>query len=74
VFVILGLFGVFVGVTMGALIIYAGRCLAKQRRLLFIYILAGLLCASFPLGTILGVLTFVVLSREDAKDLFRRNA
>ena len=74
VFVILGLFGVFVGLTMGALIIYAGRCLAKQRRMIFIYILAGLLCASFPLGTILGVLTFVVLSREDTKDLFRRNA
>lgn len=73
VFVVAGLFGVFLGVTMGSLIIYAGRCLAKQQRLLFVYILAGLLCANFPLGTILGVLTFIALSNEDAKSLFRRS-
>ena len=74
VFVVLGLFGVLMGLTMGSLVIYAGRCLAKQRRLVFIYILAGLLCASFPLGTILGVLTFIALSNNDAKELFRRQA
>ena len=35
------------------------------------YINAGLNCLSVPLGTVLGVFTFVVMSRPGARMLFR---
>lgn len=69
-----GAFGVLVGVTMGALTIYVGRCLAQRKHLLFVYIMAGLLCASFPLGTVVGVLTFMALANDDTKSLFHKQA
>ncbi len=74
VFMALGSFAVLLGMTMGVLTIYAGRCLAQQKHLIFIYILAGIMCSSFPIGTAIGVLTFMALGNDDAKALFRRRA
>jgi hypothetical protein len=70
VFVVMGLFAFVVVAAIGGLTIFAGRCIAQRKHLTFIYILAGILCTNMPLGTLLGVLTFVVLTRDDAKALF----
>ena len=70
IFVVLGLFGCLFVATVGGLTIFAGRCIAQRKYLTFIYILAGILCTNMPLGTLLGVLTFVVLTKDDAKALF----
>ena len=70
IFVVMGLFGFVLVASVGGLTIFAGRCIAQRKHLTFIYILAGILCTNMPLGTLLGVLTFVVLTRDDAKALF----
>jgi hypothetical protein len=72
-FLAIGIGGVLVGLTMAALTIFAGRCLATKKNLTFVYIMAGLLCTNMPLGTILGVLTFVVLSNDMTRSLFASN-
>jgi hypothetical protein len=48
----------------------AGRGLRTRKSLTIIYIMAALLCLSVPLGTILGIFTFVVLSRPSVKASF----
>lgn len=70
VFVVMGLFAFVFVAAIGGLTIFAGRCIAQRKHLTFIYILAGILCTNMPLGTLLGVLTFVVLTKDDAKALF----
>jgi len=55
-------------------IIAAGRFLAQRRRYLFIFIVACIQCAFMPFGTVLGVFTIIVLSRESVKALFDPHA
>jgi hypothetical protein len=55
---------------MGVLIIVAGRCLANQRRRTFCIVIAAIMCLSFPLGTLLGVFTIIVLARPSVAALF----
>jgi hypothetical protein len=58
------------GWTLAGLLIYAGRCLARRTRRLFCLVAAGLGCLFFPLGTVLGVFTFIVLSRPTVRAVF----
>lgn len=59
------------GITLAVCIILAGRFLARRKRYWFVFVLACLQCAVFPFGTVLGVFTIVVLSRESVKAQFR---
>ena len=58
------------GITLAVCIILAGRFLARRKRYWFVFVLACLQCAVFPFGTVLGVFTIVVLSRESVKAQF----
>ena len=58
------------GLAMAICILMAGRSLARQRRYLFAFVIACLECFFIPFGTILGVFTIIVLSRESVKTLF----
>lgn len=70
-FVIMGTIAVLGGWTLGALTAYAGRCMKARRNFLFILIIAGCNCGFvMPLGTVLGVFTFIVLLRPTVKTLF----
>jgi hypothetical protein len=51
-------------------IFLAGRALAKRRRYWFAFVIACIECIFLPFGTILGVFTIIVLSRESTKQLF----
>jgi len=67
--------GVFCGVvlvvwTLSALTAYAGRCIQKRRRKLFVDVMAALNCLFNPYGTLLGVFTFIVLSSVAASQEF----
>ncbi len=70
-FVVVGSLAVLFGASFGAALIAAGRFLSRKRNLTFCQIVAGLACMSMPLGTVLGVLTFIVLSKHEVKTLFR---
>lgn len=70
-FVTMGTVAVLGGWTLGGLTVYAGKCLKARKNYLFILILAGVNSAFvMPLGTALGVFTFLVLFRPSVKRLF----
>jgi hypothetical protein len=65
-------FGLFVlaGWGFGTLIIYIGRCIKRRVRRGLTLVVASLSTLSIPLGTILGVLTLMVLTRPQVKRLY----
>jgi hypothetical protein len=62
---------ILAGWLFGALQIYAGICLGRRRHMTFIFVIAAIECLFLPWGTVLGVLTIIVLSRPSAAALFR---
>jgi hypothetical protein len=70
IFVAFGSFLFLLGLTMAIFILISGRTLAKRRRYWFTFIVACVECLFMPFGTILGVFTLIVLSRESVKKLF----
>jgi hypothetical protein len=69
-FVVIG--GLVVGLSWAVAIcaIIAGLSLARRKRYIFCIVIAAVLCLWMPLGTILGVLTLVVLLRDSVKQQF----
>jgi hypothetical protein len=58
------------GVAIAICILIAGRSLAKRTCYWLALVVACIECLFIPFGTILGVFTIVVLSRESVKALF----
>jgi len=69
-FVVFGLIIAAIFGAIGVLVLYAGRNLSKHRSYTFCFVVACLICLWMPLGTILGIFTMVVLTRESVKALF----
>jgi hypothetical protein len=69
-FVIIASFFIICGLTFASLVLTAGRFLAKRRHYTFCFVMAGIECIFMPFGTVLGVFTIIVLSRESVKKLF----
>ena len=65
---------VLLSIVSALLLILTGRFLAQHRYRVFCLIIAGLCCLSVPLGTVLGVFTFVVVLRPSVSELFRQKA
>lgn len=70
--VFVGIALVFISIGWGTAlcIIIAGRKLKRHEGRTFCMVIAGIECMFMPFGTILGVFTLVVLSRESVKELF----
>jgi len=58
----------------GILAAMTARYIATRRYRMFCLVVAGLACLSVPLGTALGVYTFVILTRPDVIELFAQMA
>ena len=58
------------GIAMPICILIAGRCLSRHKHYAFALVIACIECLFIPFGTILGVFTIIVLSRESVKELF----
>src|SRR5438067_10067177 len=69
-FIILGGGFFLVGQSLAICIIIAGRFLAQRKRYLFVFVVACCECVFMPFGTVLGVFTIVLLSRESVKSAF----
>ncbi|HEY8563496.1 MAG TPA: hypothetical protein VIL74_24165 [Pyrinomonadaceae bacterium] len=69
-FIVFGL--IFAGIfgTLGVLILKAGRNLSKRQGYTFCFVVACLVCLWMPLGTVLGIFTIIVLTRDSVKALF----
>jgi hypothetical protein len=70
IFIALGALFFLAGITMAICILIAGRCLSRCKGYSFALVMACIECLFVPFGTILGVFTIVVLSRESMKALF----
>lgn len=66
---VLGFF-ILMGWTFGGLLIYFGRCVARRTHRTLGIVLACFHLACFPVGTILGVATLMVLTRPSVKRLY----
>jgi hypothetical protein len=69
-FVCMGSCAMLLGWCVGILTILSGRAIARRRRWMFSLVMAGVNCASFPIGTLLGIFTFIVLLRASVKSLY----
>lgn len=70
IFAVIGSLLFLVGIAVAICILIAGRSLAKRNRYWFAFVMACIECLFIPFGTILGVFTIIVLSRESVKTLF----
>jgi len=72
VFMGIGGFILILCLLVAALDFMVARGLAQRKSLTLIYIVAGLTCLSVPIGTALGIFTFVVLGRPSVQAQFKR--
>jgi hypothetical protein len=71
-FILFGLlFMVFIG-GFAYLYYLTGKFLSQQKHWVFCIVIAALTTTSFPIGTILGVFTFVVICRDGVKAAFEQ--
>jgi hypothetical protein len=73
-FVAFAAFWIVMGLTFASCVLAAGRSLAKRKRRTFCLVMAGLECMFVPFGTVLGVLTLIVLTKDEARALFEGGA
>ncbi len=69
-FVVLGGFFILLGWTLAVLILFAGRRIHRRTAWRFCFVVAAIECVLMPFGTVLGVFTLIVLSRQSVKELF----
>jgi hypothetical protein len=70
VFVGLGIFLFLLGAVFALVLVLAGRSLSRRKHYRFAFVVACIECIFVPFGTILGVFTIIVLSRQSVKILF----
>jgi hypothetical protein len=71
IFFVIGGAIVLFGWTLAAVTAYAGRCISRREKYTFCLIAAGFNCMYMPIGTILGVFTLIVLTRDSVRLLFK---
>lgn len=72
VFIGVALFIITLGWTLAVNVLIAGKCLARRIRYNYCFVVACVMCIFMPFGTVLGVFTIVVLSRDSVKATFTR--
>jgi cytochrome bd-type quinol oxidase subunit 2 len=70
IFVFFGLVIIAIFLTLGLLILKTGRNLSKRDNYTFCFVISCIICIFMPLGTILGIFSIIVLTRESVKGLF----
>jgi hypothetical protein len=71
IFAVIGSLLFLLGVAIAICMLIAGRSLGKHTRYWFAFTMACIECVFIPFGTILGVFTIIVLSRESVKASFQ---
>jgi len=73
-FAAVGIIGVLFHWAQAVCACVSARNMPRRRGRTFSFVTAGLLCLQMPLGTVLGVFTFIVLSRETVRAGYERAA
>jgi hypothetical protein len=71
-FILFAITFILAGWTIAALMAVAGRCLARRQRRVFCLVVSALECLWTPFGTVLGILTLLVLIRPSVIELFNK--
>ncbi len=66
----MGAFFVLLGWAAAVCTFISGRYLARRRNRLFSFVMAAFLCMFVPFGTVLGIFTIIVLSRESVRRMY----
>lgn len=73
-FIVVGSVFVMIGWAMAICTLISGRYLARHQKRMFSFVVAAVLCAFMPFGTVLGIFTIVVLSKDSVKLLYEERA
>jgi hypothetical protein len=60
---------ILVGFVLATCVILAGRFLSLRRHYTYCFVIACIQCLFIPFGTVLGVFTIIVLTRESVKQI-----
>jgi hypothetical protein len=71
-FVVIGALGLLLSWAVAISLIFAGQFLRLHKGYVFCMVVAAIQCLSVPFGTILGILTIVVLMRPTVQAMFGR--
>lgn len=71
-FFLMGLSFFLVGQAFAATIALSGRFLKQRKHCMYSFVLACIACAFMPIGTVLGIFTIIVLTRDSVKALYGR--
>ncbi|HEX8915087.1 MAG TPA: hypothetical protein VF796_22235 [Humisphaera sp.] len=74
IFVTIGAVMVLLHWAQAACACVSARNLSRRRGRTFTFVTAGILCLQMPLGTVLGVFTFIVLNRESVRAAYEHAA
>lgn len=74
IFIAFAILFILCGLTFSGFVFATGRFLSGRRHHTFCLVMAGIECLLIPYGTVLGVLTIIVLMRDSVKPLFRTPA
>jgi len=66
----MGGLAVLFGYVVAGCLIYSGRLIIRRQKHLFSFVTACVACMFMPFGTVLGIFTILVLSRESVKKLY----
>jgi len=72
IFVLIGSLIILFGWSVAGCTMYAGHCLSRRKNHTFCLVIAAISCMIVPFGTILGVLTIIVLVKPEVKSLFNQ--
>jgi hypothetical protein len=73
VFVAVGSITSLVCALVAFLVVLSGRRIASVRKRTFCVVISSILCIFFPIGTVLGIFSLVVLLKPSVKALFEAN-
>jgi hypothetical protein len=62
--------GILLAWVWAAVLVFAGQSLLTARRHTFCMVVAAIACLNLPLGTVLGVVSLILLNREETRRLF----
>ena len=69
-FLMAGIFVILAAIAMSILTYLAGQRIKERKGWTFIFVINCILCLVQPIGTVLGVLTLIIIHRPSVKALF----
>ena len=73
-FLVIGILGTLFVAGIALLEFFVAKKLVRRESKTLCFVVAGINCLNMPLGTVLGIFTFLVLSRPSVAESFARNA